>query len=1035
MEPHARPADLESILAHSSWVRALAERLVRDPGTADDLAQETLLAAHRRAPEPREGLKPWLARVLRNLAARGRRDRERAGRRERAVAREEALPATDELAAHEELRALVGEALVAVPEPFRSTLILRYFAGLDAAEIARREAIAPATVRTRTKRGLELLREELDRRHGGRAAWSALFGKLLGWKHAAVAAGALTAGGWIAMHAGWKIAAAAAAVAVTLSLGWWALERQELPSSTPEPEAQARRATLESPGTAQPVVPDADHATNARQGVVPADAPATATEAAPRTHTAILEARSVDSAKRPIAGVTLESPGCASKAVSDADGRLQLVAASASFNRAWFKKPGWATRIIDTTLREGETVRLGDVVLEQACVITGHLEDTNGKRLGGNALVGPAEVPVKDPERVRTLGPGYTEEGPIATTVIANWTNGEFTIDQAAPGVMRVWGLAEGHAWTSSEPFELHAGERRDGVVLKLEALDTRDRIGGTVLDPEGKPVGNATITAAFEWTEGATSLDVESDAQGRFAFVVQARVPHELRITDHGGRWSPLVLSPVQPGTTDLAARFAEPRWIELAVHARGGAPVTKYAAELQQAERLTTGIDLGPLGVAPLNDAHANGVARLRVPNTPFRIEVDAPGHDLAQLGPFDPRNAPARLEVELEKLPGVCGKVTLAGTAEFPIAVELLRAHTNSWKNGYRVLYGGWPTARTHPEPDGSFCLDLRESGRYWVRAWFVTGPRQHSTPAELGPLELDARRGASGLELVLGAGGTIEGLVLVQKGENPAGRIVAFNHGDGEPFTLRTDAEGRFRAEHVAAGKWQVLSAPEELTGMRTSWGSTAELEPPDEASLWTCTVRAGESTHVELDLRQERSGTLDGRIELAGASSEGWTVALRELGAQRSDGGVTLSGTLEREGRFHFEFPRGGTYALGFTAPGEPGRTLTLQHYLKLDSGANRWEKRVALTSLAGEGLPQEIPEGVVFEYRAQGEIEARCRIVPDAQGKFTLPLVLAGKGEIARYENKTGAIGPTWSGMASFEALEGRPLELALPAK
>ncbi len=49
MEPHARPADLESILAHSSWVRALAERLVRDPGTADDLAQETLLAAPARA--------------------------------------------------------------------------------------------------------------------------------------------------------------------------------------------------------------------------------------------------------------------------------------------------------------------------------------------------------------------------------------------------------------------------------------------------------------------------------------------------------------------------------------------------------------------------------------------------------------------------------------------------------------------------------------------------------------------------------------------------------------------------------------------------------------------------------------------------------------------------------------------------------------------------------------------------------------------------------------------------------------------------
>src|SRR5262249_53725324 len=152
----------------------------------------------------------------------------------------------------------------------------------------------------------------------------------------------------------------------------------------------------------------------------------------------------------------------------------------------------------------------------------------------------------------------------------------------------------------------------------------------------------------------------------------------------------------------------------------------------------------------------------------------------------------------------------------------------------------------------------------------------------------------------------------------------------------------------------------------LTGLRTTWGSTAELEPPDEAGLWTCTVRAGETTRVELDLRQEHSGALDGHLDCAGASCAGWTVAVREIGALRSGGGATLSSTLESEGRFHFEFPRGGKYALTFTAPGEPGRTLTLQHYLKLDSGANSWEKRVALTSLSGSGLPAESPEGVVF---------------------------------------------------------------------
>jgi hypothetical protein len=312
-------------------------------------------------------------------------------------------------------------------------------------------------------------------------------------------------------------------------------------------------------------------------------------------------------------------PGFVQKGLSDADGKLRLaIPGKDGFSsKAWFKKKGWASRILETELKPGGPVRLGDVVLEQACVITGHLEDANGKRLGGNALVGPADVPVKDPERVRTLGPGYIEEGPIATTVIASWVDGTFTIDNAAPGVMRVWGLAEGHAWTSTEPFELHAGQRRDGVVLKLEALDTRDRIGGMVLDPEGKPVDQANITAAFEWTEGATSLDEDSRPDGSFSFVVQARVPHELRITDRQNRWSPLVLSPIQPGTLDLVARFEEPRWIELSVKSRGGQAVTNYQAQLKQKERLCAGIDLGPLSWVGSGEAHEGGIARLRLPN----------------------------------------------------------------------------------------------------------------------------------------------------------------------------------------------------------------------------------------------------------------------------------------------------------------------------------------------------------------------------------------------------------------------------------
>ena len=48
MSEHAPNVRIDDLLAHAGWVRGLALSLVRDPGAADDLVQETWLAAMRR---------------------------------------------------------------------------------------------------------------------------------------------------------------------------------------------------------------------------------------------------------------------------------------------------------------------------------------------------------------------------------------------------------------------------------------------------------------------------------------------------------------------------------------------------------------------------------------------------------------------------------------------------------------------------------------------------------------------------------------------------------------------------------------------------------------------------------------------------------------------------------------------------------------------------------------------------------------------------------------------------------------------------
>lgn len=95
------------LLADQAFVRRLARSLSADEGAAEDLLQDAWVAALQRGPANPSGLRSWLVRVLRNLAASRLRSRTRREVRERACARPERQPDTTELVARVELHHLV----------------------------------------------------------------------------------------------------------------------------------------------------------------------------------------------------------------------------------------------------------------------------------------------------------------------------------------------------------------------------------------------------------------------------------------------------------------------------------------------------------------------------------------------------------------------------------------------------------------------------------------------------------------------------------------------------------------------------------------------------------------------------------------------------------------------------------------------------------------------------------------------------------------------------------------------------------------
>ena len=217
------------LAANAASLRALARDLVgRDH--ADDLVQETALRALRSPPAQPAGLGSWFATILRRLAGNHRRADRRRQQREQAAAVSESQPAVDDTLARRESLRKVTLALLAMPEPYQTTLLQRYFEGLSPGAIARRAGVPVATVKSRLQRGLAQLRDVLDRRD--RRTWRPALALATGL---ATPATTFTLIGTLLMANSAKLTVGAAGLLAALFV-WWQLDSS---AATPPPPAAA----------------------------------------------------------------------------------------------------------------------------------------------------------------------------------------------------------------------------------------------------------------------------------------------------------------------------------------------------------------------------------------------------------------------------------------------------------------------------------------------------------------------------------------------------------------------------------------------------------------------------------------------------------------------------------------------------------------------------------------------------------------------------------------------------------------------------
>lgn len=168
---------IEVLQRNERWLKKLAYDLTHDAGAAEDLVQDTFLAVLRKPPpQMNDGesnpARAYLSGVLRNLYKMEVRASVRRERREALSGTTQGAPRPDFVLDERWAQRTLLNEVDGMAEPFRSTLLLRYYEGLHPNEIAARLGIPAATVRKRNQLALERLRKRLDAHVAGdRMAW------------------------------------------------------------------------------------------------------------------------------------------------------------------------------------------------------------------------------------------------------------------------------------------------------------------------------------------------------------------------------------------------------------------------------------------------------------------------------------------------------------------------------------------------------------------------------------------------------------------------------------------------------------------------------------------------------------------------------------------------------------------------------------------------------------------------------------------------------------------------------------------------
>ncbi|MBL8900996.1 MAG: sigma-70 family RNA polymerase sigma factor [Planctomycetes bacterium] len=907
------PSDV--LLRHALWLRGLARQLVHDEPSAEDVVQDTWVAALEHPPAQPESARAWLARVARRFASRERRRLSARAEREEHVARPERLPSTSELVEKLALERAVVDAVLALPEPQREVVLLRYYEELPPREVAARLGLRIDVYWARLKRAHELLKQDLRARLelrpgvSERVDWRMALAPLAGLPPAltttggAAAAGTLVATGLMMST---KTIAALALVALGAAGAWWLSggagdgandgSTSASPSLNLTKETDAKSDFLRAQEGA-PKQETLRSATEAANQAPTNDSKANAVAAGTRVSGTL-----VDQQGRPVAnaqvklgardrGSDLGVEGLVFVELEEAQrarGDLRETQSDTEGRFAFEGLDAGGTYQIDVAhelllspkhrcaVEAGKTTDVGTLSLRLGAAVRGKVVDHLAQPLASSWVRAEEQKPaqagftiIRSSFRGKRDLPVCDAEGRFRVGPLDPQLRYELLI--SAPGSPRV-----------TVPLQ----DLIAGVVSELApiAIDRGSVLGGRVLDANGKGVAKAEVSAhpgpqqLFDLRAAPIDLPVVTDAEGRFELRGLKPAKYSVNAEAEGGSAR---AEEIAHDALGVELQFRATNRVSGIVRDKStGKPVADARVSIDFEART-----LGASRLVDVSNGYQESVATdaegrftfadLAAGEQSFRVE--SAQHAPARCGPFE-IPAGGRGDLVLELVPGVELLVeVLAAADQLPIAdaeVELFlpapKAEAPATEPGTRNIsitrrIRATPGSAPLEDTIGGFgerkkvrtdAAGIARFGGLEARAYELVASHAEHAPAQQ---EIEVRaEGSNRARLALHRGGTLTGRALAFGGAPLLNReIVAEALDTRHKGTHRatSDAEGRFRFDHLAPGAYRARFARSSgeafVAGDMAFAFASTEPETEKAPDGVEASIVEGQATDIEL----------------------------------------------------------------------------------------------------------------------------------------------------------------------------------------